>query len=126
MSLSNAYLDHAIACLVRVAEVSYRRIFNGAALYHQGAQFALIVNDRLYFRADDYSRALYQHQGMSAFQPQGVSLESNFYQLPDRLLDNPAELRYWVRIAVEAALHNYSLDEDPSLVAPVAHLRARA
>lgn len=46
MSLSNRYLDHVIARLSRVAEVAYRRIFNGAAIYHHGVQFALIVNDR--------------------------------------------------------------------------------
>lgn len=125
MSLSNSYLDHVIACLSRATEVAYRRIFNGVGIYHQGVQFALIINNRLYFRADDYSRALYQQQGMAAFQPRGVQLQSNFFQLPDRLLEQPRELRYWMRIAVEAAGNNYSAEEDPSM-ASVVHLRARA
>jgi DNA transformation protein len=125
MSLSNSYLDYVIASLSRVAEVAYRRIFNGAAVYHHGVQFALIVNDRLYFRADDCSRPLYQQQGMNSLQPRGVSLQSDFYQLPDSLLNEPGELRHWLRIAVEASDNNYSPEEDPSIIQQVPQ-RARA
>lgn len=125
MSLSHPYLEHVIASLTQVAEVAYRRIFNGAAVYHQGVQFGLIVNDRFYLRADDCSRALFVQQGMSSLQPRGVAAPSDFYQLPDHLLDQPAELRYWVRIAVEASDSNYSPDEDTNLQ-PMVPLRARA
>lgn len=125
MSLSNTYLEYAIVSLSRVAKVTYRRIFNGATVYHQGVQFALIVNNHLYFRADDCSRPLYQQQGMPSLQPRGVSLQSDFYQLPDSLLSDPDELRHWVRIAVETADNNYAPEEDPSII-HIAPLRARA
>lgn len=125
MSLSNAYLDHVIASLSRVAEVAYRRIFNGAAVYHHGVQFALIVNDRLYFRADDCSRSLYEQQGMYSLQPRGVKVQSDFYQLHDSLLHEPDELRHWVRIAIDASSANYSPEEDPSII-PRMPRRARA
>jgi DNA transformation protein len=125
MSLSNAYLDHVIASLSRVAEVAYRRIFNGAAIYHHGVQFALIVNDRLYFRADDCSRSLYEQQGMHSLQPRGVTVQSDFYQLHDSLLDEPDELCHWVRIAIDASSANYSPEEDPSII-PLMPRRARA
>lgn len=125
MSLSNTYLEYAIVSLSRVAKVTYRRIFNGAAVYHQGVQFALIVNDHLYFRADDCSRPLYQQQSMASLQPRGVSLQSDFYQLPDSLLSDPDELRHWVRIAVEASDNNYSPEEDLSII-HMPPLRARA
>lgn len=125
MSLSNCYLDHVIARLSCVAEVAYRRIFNGAAIYHHGVQFALIVNDRLYFRADDCSRPNYEQQGMHSLQPQGVKRQSDFYQLPDSLLDQPNELRRWVRIAIEASSVSFSADEDTSIISLLPR-RARA
>jgi DNA transformation protein len=108
-----------------VAEVAYRRIFNGAAVYHHGVQFALIVNDRLYFRADDCSRSLYEQQEMHSLQPRGVTVQSDFYQLHDSLLDEPDELRHWVRIAIDASSANYSPEEDPSII-PLMPRRARA
>ncbi len=69
MNLSHAYVDHVMARLSALAEVSYRRIFNGVGIYFDGAQFALIVNNKLYFRADEQSRHLYLQRKMPAFQP---------------------------------------------------------
>lgn len=127
MTVSHAYLDRAIANLARVAEVSYRRIFNGVGIYHRGVQFALIINDKLYFRADDASRSLYLQHGMSAFQPRAaVQVESCFFQLPDHALTLPAELQYWVRIAVEAAKTGDFSDDETTLETPIRHLRQRA
>jgi DNA transformation protein len=69
------------------------------------------VRDRLYFRADEESRSLYIARQMTAFLPEAV-LESNFFQVPEEVLVHPDELRYWMRIAVEAAQHTYSLEHD--------------
>lgn len=127
MTVSHAYLDRAIANLSRVAEVSYRRIFNGVGVYHRGVQFALIINDKLYFRADDDSRSLYMQQGMSAFQPRAaVQVESCFFQLPEQVLITPSELHYWMRIAVEAAKTGDFRDDETTLETPIRHLRHRA
>ncbi|PUA28059.1 MAG: hypothetical protein B0W54_16340 [Cellvibrio sp. 79] len=127
MTVSHAYLDRVIANLSGVAEISYRRMFNGAGIYHRGVQFALVINDKLYFRADDDSRQLYLQQGMSAFQPRAaVQVESCFFQLPDYVLTTPTELRYWMRIAVEAAKSGHFSDDETTLETPIRHLRQRA
>lgn len=127
MNLSHAYLDRVIARLSQVAEVSYRRIFNGVGIYYRGVQFAIVINDRLYFRADEHSRALYLHKGMAAFQPRAaVNVESAFFQLPNEVLDQPAELQHWLRIAVEAAQIGDFRDDETCLDTPIRHLQARA
>jgi DNA transformation protein len=127
MNLSYAYLDRIIARLSQVAEVSYRRIFNGVGLYYRGVQFAIVINDRLYFRADEHSRALYQQKGMAAFQPRAaVNVESAFFQLPNEILDQPAELKHWLRIAVEAAQIGDFRDDETCLDTPIRHLQTRA
>lgn len=127
MNLSPAYLDRVIANLSRVAEVSYRRIFNGVGIYHRGVQFALIINDKLYFRADDDSRPLFLQRGMQAFQPRvAVQVESCFFQLPEDVLNNPPELKHWMRIAVEAAKTGDFRDDETTLETPIRHLRQRA
>lgn len=127
MNLSHAYLDRVIARLSQVAEVSYRRIFNGVGLYYRGVQFAIVINDRLYFRADEHSRALYLQKGMAAFQPRAaINVESSFFQLPNEVLDQPAELQHWLRIAVEAAQIGDFRDDETCLDTPIRHLQARA
>jgi DNA transformation protein len=104
MNLSHAYLDRILAQLAQVAGITHRRIFSGAGLYYQGVQFALVVNDRLYFCTDEHSRPLYQQQGMGAFQPRlATQVESRFYQVPEKVFNQPAELHHWLRIAIESA-----------------------
>lgn len=127
MTLGNHFIIHAVECMASVAAVSYRRIFNGYGIYHQHVQFAIVIHDHLYFRADDYSRGLYIEKKMTAFKPRALeSVESNFFQVPDEVLTNPAELKYWMRIAVEAAQSGYSLEDDePSPAMPVKHLKLR-
>lgn len=127
MNLSHAYLDRIIARLSQVAEVSYRRIFNGAGIYYRGVQFAIVVNERLYFRADEHSRPLYLQKGMAAFQPRvAVNIESCFFQLPDEVLDQPAELKHWLRIAIEAAQTGDFTDDETTLDTPIRHFQVRA
>lgn len=127
MTVSNHFLLHAVESMSHVAPVSFRRIFNGYGIYHHGVQFAIVINDRLYFRADDYSRSLYTAKHMTPFQPSSIGVsESNFFQLPDDVLTHPAELIFWMRIAVEAAEGSYSLEDDePSMNMPVRHLKLR-
>lgn len=108
---STPFLLQAIASMSSVAPVSYRRLFGGYGVYHQHVQFALIVRDHLYFRADEESRPLYIAKHMTAFLPEAAS-DSSFFQVPDDVLNTPAELHYWMRIAVEAAQHTYSLEHD--------------
>lgn len=127
MTVSNHFLLYAVESMANVAPVSYRRIFNGYGIYHLHVQFAIIINDHLYFRADDYSRDLYRAKKMTAFLPRTLeAVESNFFQLPEDVLNNPEELRYWIRIAVEAAQSRYSLEDDESSVdVPVKHVKLR-
>jgi DNA transformation protein len=127
MTVSNHFLLHAVESMSHVAPVSFRRIFNGYGIYHHGVQFAIVINDRLYFRADDFSRSLYIAKQMTPFLPFTIeSSESNFFQLPTEVLTDPAELIFWMRIAVEAAEGGYSLEDDePGVNIPIRHLKAR-
>ncbi len=127
MTVSSSFLLSAVESMSQVAPVSYRRIFNGYGIYHQGVQFAIAIHDRLYFRADDYSRSIYIAKRMTAFLPSTIETgESNFFQLPDEVLAQPAELVFWMRIAVEAAQAGYSLEDDePGVQMPVRHLKIR-
>ena len=127
MTVSNHFLLHAVESMSHVAPVSFRRIFNGYGIYHHGVQFAIVINDRLYFRADDFSRSLYIAKQMTPFLPSTIeNSESNFFQLPDEVLAHPAELILWMRIAVEAAQGSYSLEDDePRVDIPIRRFKVR-
>jgi DNA transformation protein and related proteins len=125
MSVSQGYIDSVIAAMTLIDQISYRRLFNGLGFYHRGVQFAFVVNDSLYFRADEFSSPLYQARGMKAFQPLvSTEVESSFYQLPAEILNSAKELKHWMRIAVEVAHHGDFLDDETHLEAPIRHFKA--
>ncbi len=104
MAVSDSYLTGVLDRLAQVAPVSYRRIFTGVGIYHREVQFALISNDRLYFLVDDSSAQPYIDRGMRALQPEAaLSATNRYYQVPAAVLEQPNELLYWMRAAVEAA-----------------------
>lgn len=104
MAVSDSYLTGVLDRLSQVAPVSYRRIFTGVGIYHREVQFALISNDRLFFRVDDASAQPYKERGMRALQPEAALTATNsYYQVPAAVLEQPNELLYWMRAAVEAA-----------------------
>lgn len=105
MAVSNHYLNQTLHHLSQVVPVSYRRIFAGAGIYHQGALFALVVDNTLYFRVDENSVTPYLERQMPSLRPgSALSPDSHFYQLPDDVLRHPPELLFWMRAAVEASL----------------------
>ncbi len=124
MTLNSTFAKHALEMMVAVAPITYRRIFNGIGIYHKGVQFAIILHDCLYFRANEDSRCLFEANLMPAFQPPGVdSVESFFFQLPNEVLQKPDELKYWMRIAVEASHQGDFLDDETSLDRGIRHNR---
>lgn len=113
MSVSHHALSRALHHLSQVAPVSYRRIFTGLGLYHQEQLFSVMVNDRLYFRVDDASIEPYLQRGMPALHPRVASVsDSHFFQLPEAVLEDSAELMFWMRAAVEACVEP-AVDPEP-------------
>lgn len=118
MTVSTFFLVHTIERMNTVVPVSYRRIFHGYGVYHRGVQFAVLLNDQVYFRADDDSRHLYDEQGLPQFAARSSgSLRSDFYQIPPSFINNTDLLQYWMRVAIDAAARCGD-PEDESLDTP--------
>lgn len=79
-------------------------MFGGAGFYLDGAFFALVHKDRVWFRVDEASRAEHEARGMEPFRPfanRGTALR--YYELPADVLEDRRALERWGRRAVEAA-----------------------
>jgi DNA transformation protein and related proteins len=127
MPLNSHYVKQAMDAMIGVAPVTCRRIFNGIGIYHLGVQFAIILQDKLYFRANEDSRCLFEANQMEAFQPRCADkIESYFFQLPDDVLNKPEELKYWMRISVEAAHQGEFLDDESNIDLAIRHNRQAA
>ncbi len=90
-----------------VGGVSLRRMFGGSGLFYDNVMFALIMDECLYFKVGDETRKEFEAESCGPFTYRAKAREralGSYYELPERLYDEPEELVVWARRAVDAAL----------------------
>src|SRR3954451_9266036 len=98
--------DFLIELFSGFGPVTIRRMFSGFGISAEGTNFALALRSGVYLRADEQSIARFEAEGSKPFQyqtkPRTVTVNS-YWQLPERLYDDPEELTGWARAALAAA-----------------------
>ena len=98
--------DFLIDLFADFGPVAIRRMFSGYGISADGTNFALALRGGLYFRADDQTIARFEAEGSQPFQYQTRTKTvtvGSYWQLPERLYDDPEELTGWARAALAAA-----------------------
>jgi DNA transformation protein len=98
--------DFLIDLFADFGPVTIRRMFSGFGISADGTNFAMALRGGLFLRADEQSIARFEAEGSRPFSYQtstrSVTVES-YWQLPERLYDDPEELADWARAAFAAA-----------------------
>jgi DNA transformation protein len=98
--------DFLIDLFTDFGPVTIRRMFSGFGISADGTNFALALRGGLYFRADAHTIAQFEAEGSRPFQYQTRAKTvtvGSYWQLPERLYDDPEELAGWARAALSAA-----------------------
>lgn len=104
MAVSPSFRDFVKEQLAAVLAVTTRPMFGGLTFFHAGRAFALIAEDRLYFKVDATNRGDFEAAGMGPFLPFGDPAKPMAYcELPLELLEDLEALEPWVRKAVQVA-----------------------
>jgi DNA transformation protein len=111
VAASAEYLDYVLELLEPVGPVKAARLFGGVGLSRGSVQFALIMDNRLYFVVDDATRAKYEAAGMEPFaydtKKRRVQVR-RYYELPEDVLVDPDELRVWAQESLRIAARRAS------------------
>src|ERR1700733_2127688 len=97
--------DFLIDLFADFGPVTIRRMFSGFGISAAGTNFALALRGGLYLRADDETIARFQAEGSKPFSYQTRAKTvtvGSYWQLPERLYDDPEELTVWARGALAA------------------------
>jgi DNA transformation protein len=104
MAVDKEFRAFVCGQLMRIAPVRDRSMFGGVGLYTDERFFGIIDNDTLYLKADDQTRAIFQEAGAHPFAPFGDdTISMSYYSVAGDMLEDVAELRPWVELALEAA-----------------------
>jgi DNA transformation protein and related proteins len=96
MPFSKEYRDQIEAKLSAVVPIRSKVMFGGVGIYSEELLFALIDDDKLYFKVGDLNRSDYEQRGMEAFYPYEGAKPMAYWELPPGLIDDPDELRIWI------------------------------
>jgi DNA transformation protein len=98
--------DFLIDLFADFGPVTIRRMFSGFGISTDGTNFALALRGGLYMRADEATIPRFEAEGSKPFQYQTraktVTVNS-YWQLPERLYDDPEDLTVWARASLAAA-----------------------
>ena len=103
MAVSESYRDFVLEQLGRVTPVTAKSMFGGVGIYARGLFFALIAEDRLYFKVDDSTRQDFERLGMEPFQPFEQESSLGYYEVPADVLEDAGQLALWMRRAIDVA-----------------------
>jgi DNA transformation protein len=98
--------DFLIDLFADFGPVTIRRMFSGFGISADGTNFALALRGGLYFRADGETIPRFEAEGSQPFQYQTRTKTvtvASYWQLPERLYDDPEALTGWAKAALAAA-----------------------
>ena len=98
---------HELLCelLSPLGHIVVKRMFDGAGVYCDGVIFALAGDGELYLKADDQTKARFEAEGLGPFVYEGKTrpVAMSYWRAPERLFDEPEEMRDWARDAIGVA-----------------------
>ncbi len=107
MAPSAQYLDTLKDLLVPFGTVQIKRMFGGAGVFYEGLMFGLVIDDVLYFKADDENRPTFDAENLLPFTYEGKSgkpMQMGYFQAPERVMDDEEEMLEWAKSGFQAAV----------------------
>jgi DNA transformation protein len=98
--------DHIRELFAGFGPVSVRRMFSGAGVFADRLMIAIIVEGVVYLKAAPDGTAAFERERCGPFTygtRHGERVLTSYWQLPDRLYDDPDELAQWARAALAVA-----------------------
>ncbi|AKH70125.1 regulator of competence-specific genes [Spongiibacter sp. IMCC21906] len=107
MSSTADFINYLQEQFQLIGPVEARRMFGGHGFFLDGLMFAITFDDCLYLKVDEVSKADFEAQGLAPFSyPRGDKMINlSYYQAPETIIDEPAELCEWGNRAFAAALY---------------------
>lgn len=121
----NEFVAHCLELLGSVGAARSRRMFGGHGFYVDDLFIGLIAYERLYLKADAFTRAAFEVAGCQPFVYDGAgkSVTMGYFSAPEEAMESPPLMQPWARLALAAALRARALK--PPARAPKAQAKAR-
>ncbi|MGA9031079.1 MAG: TfoX/Sxy family protein [Sulfuricaulis sp.] len=106
MTRHSEFVEFVLELLAPIGAVRARAMFGGFGIYRGDSFFAIIVEDKLYFKTDHVTRGEFTVRGLSPFTytARGKSISMQYYEAPPEVFEEAEAMQYWAQQAVGAAI----------------------
>jgi DNA transformation protein len=106
MGKSNDFVEFILEMLQLFGYVIAKPMFGGYGLYADGVMFALVADDTLYFKVDEFIKNDFIELGLAPFSyaKNGSQCKMSYYSAPDEVLEDMELMNVWAQKAYAAAL----------------------
>jgi DNA transformation protein len=124
-SRKQAFANYVVELMAGFAPVQAKPMFGGFGIYWQGLMFALIADERLYFKADDQSQGRFEALGLGPFtyEFKGKVGHLRYYEGPAEVYDEPEHMAQWARLGFECAVRQQKAKSPKSTKKAVSALK---
>ncbi|MFT5144764.1 MAG: DNA transformation protein [Rhodothermales bacterium] len=103
MAITPGFQAFVLEQLEQVPLVTSKSMFGGVGLYADGYFFAVLGDDRLFFKVDDSNQGDFEAAGMEPFRPYGDDRAMKYWEVPVDVLEDPEKLQVWAEKAIAVA-----------------------
>lgn len=105
MAVSPDYRAYLEELFEPIAGARFKRMFSGLGVFRDDVMFALVADDRLYFKTDAETEPRFKEAGSEPFVYGSKSkpIRMSYWTAPDEALDDPELFQDWARLGLEAA-----------------------
>jgi len=105
MPRSREFVEFVLEQMAPFGRVRARAMFGGFGIYRDEHIFAIIVDDRLYFKTDAATRGEFEAKGLGPFTyiMRGKPVTMPYFEAPPEVFEEPDTMCHWARLAYDAA-----------------------
>ena len=105
MRKKGEFIEYLLEQMQDVGPVNARAMFGGHGIYHDDIMFALVADDVLYLKTDEVNRPEFEARNLPPFlyPRKDRVIRMSYNEAPGEVLDDPDEMTYWARSAIEAS-----------------------
>lgn len=107
MAVSGEFVTYLNDLFSVVPDTQIRRMFGGVGIFRHGLMYALATSDgRIALKADEQTVPGFRAENCSewTYEMRGSSKPMGYWYMPERLADDPDDLRDWALNAYEVAV----------------------
>lgn len=104
----SAFAAFVLEQMAEISGISKRAMFGGFGIYRDGLMFALIADEDLYFKANDWLADEFIARALPPFmfESKGKTMALKYYRAPESVFEEAEQMKLWADKAYLCALRN--------------------